>query len=378
LHNRHDRNQRAITASDFRQRRVVTFSFGRHIKKTVVNYPGLMLCWFMPIFSRLLIASALAVFLATGAEAGPPEELAKFSGLANPDIASVVGGKVLTERGSGAQGRDLAVEALFFMRLSPDKGADFIRGWTGTKYPELETYMHGSVSGQPSAADFKKLSSVPNSGPVKLLVANTVKLDAAKPQLHVSQEEAQRAPHNASSSAMSPEVANYWSDVLANRARAFVSSGVSGQPPYFLNGEKVQVSSEISRLLKSRGKWQSQFSDLLSASGYQNSGGKFSLFWTMFDVERQAALALGGFYSKAASGGSWQALDLQYYASSGHYALVTFYQLWPAEGGTLVWRGDLVSAPGLGDLRGVERLASSGVMVKRIEKSINRMKQDAR
>jgi hypothetical protein len=98
----------------------------------------------------------------------------------------------------------------------------------------------------------------------------------------------------------------------------------------------------------------------------------------MFDVERQAALALGGFYAKPAGGGSWQALDLQYYASTGHYALITLYQLWPAERGTLVWRGDLVSAPALGSLRGVERLASSGVMVKRIEKTINRMKQDAR
>ncbi|HJT80728.1 MAG TPA: hypothetical protein VJ719_05980 [Chthoniobacterales bacterium] len=326
----------------------------------------------MRILSHLSLTSAIAVFLTISAQAGPAEELAKFSGMSNADIPSVVGGKVLTERGSGAQGRDLAVEALFFIKLSPEKGADFIRRWTGTKYPELETYMHGSVG------DFKKLASAPNSGPVKVLVANTVKLDPQKPQLHVSQEEAQRAPHNASPDAMSPEVAKYWSDLLANRARAFASSGVSGQPPYFFNGEKVQVGSEISRLLKSRGKWQSQFSDLLSSSGYQNSGGRFSGFWTMFDVERQAALALGGFYAKPASGGSWQALDLQYYASSGHYALVTLYQLWPVEGGSLVWRGDLVSAPQLGTLRGVERLASSGVMVKRIEKTINRMKQDAR
>jgi hypothetical protein len=326
----------------------------------------------MRIPTHLLLTGALAVLLANNAEAGPAEELAKFSGISNPDIASVVGGKVITERGSGAQGRDLAVEALFFVKLSPEKAADFIRGWTGTKYPELETYMHGSVS------DFKKLASAPNSGPVKVLVANTVKLDPQKPQLHVSQEEAQRAPRNASSEAMSPEVAKFWSDLLSNRARAFASSGVSGQPSYFFNGEKVQVGSEISRLLNSRGKWKSQFGDLLSSSGYQNSGGKFSGFWTMFDVERQAALALGGFYAKPASGGSWQALDLQYYASSGHYALVTLYQFWPTEGGSLVWRGDLVSAPQLGTLRGVERLASSGVMVKRIEKTVNRMKQDAR
>ena len=332
----------------------------------------------MRILTHLSVTSALAVLFVTSAEAGPSEELAKFSGISKLDIAAVTGGKVLTERGSGAQGRDIAVEALFFIPLSPEKGADFIRRWNSTKYPDLETYLHGSISGQPSPADFKKLGSVASSAPVKVLVANTVKLDPQKPQLNVSQEEAQRAPRNASPNAMSPEVANFWSELLANRARAFASSGVSGQPPYFLNGEKVQVSSEISRLLKSRGKWQSQFSDLLGSSSYQNSGGKLSLFWTMFDVDRQAALALGGFYAKPANDGSWQALDLHYYASTGHYALITLYQLWPVERGTLVWRGDLVSAPALSYASRVERLASSGVMVKRIEKTINRMKQDAR
>jgi len=332
----------------------------------------------MCIFSRLLLAVALAVVFAVSAQAGPAEELAKFSGLSNPDINAVVGGKVITERGGGAQGRDLSVEALFFLPMPPEKSADFVRRWTGTKYPDLETYMHSAISGQPSPADFKKLASASNIPPVKLLVTNTVKLDPQKPQLHVSQEEAKRAPHNASTNGMSPEVANFWAELLANRARAFVSSGLSGQPPYFFNGEKVQVNSEVSRLLKSRSKWQSQFGDVLGASGYQNSGSRFSLFWTMFDADRQAALALGGSFAKPSSGGSWQGLDLQYYANTGHYALVTLYQFWPYQNGTLVWEGDLVSAPGLGTLHGVERLASSGVMVKRIEKSINHMKQDAR
>ena len=332
----------------------------------------------MRIFSRLSLATPFAVLFAISAQAGPAEELTRFSGLSNPDINAVVGGKVITERGSGAQGRDLSVEALFFLPMPPDKSADFVQRWTGTKYPDLQTYMHSSMSGQPSPADFRKLASAPNIAPVKVLVDNTVKLDPPKPQLHVNQEEAQRAPHNASADKMSPEVANFWAGLLANRARLFVSSGLSGQPPYFFNGEKVQVSGEVSRLLKSRGKWQSQFSDLLSASGYQNSGSRFSLFWTMFDADRQAALALGGSFAKPAGGGAWQGLDLQYYASSGHYALVTLYQFWPLQNGTLVWEGDLVSAPGLGTLHGVERLASSGVMVKRIEKSINHMKEDAR
>src|SRR3954462_2179516 len=101
----------------------------------------------MRILSRVLLAGALAVLFAVSGQAGPAEELAKFSGLSNPDINAVVGGKVITERGNGAKGRDLSVEALFLLPLSPEKSADFVRHWTGTKYSDLQTYMHSSVSG---------------------------------------------------------------------------------------------------------------------------------------------------------------------------------------------------------------------------------------
>ena len=331
-------------------------------------------------FRTSVAAAAAASLAATAYAADPATDLARFSGISKVDIAAVAAGKVLTGRGAARdQGRDLAVEALYFLPLPVDKSVDHLRQWNGSSYPELEVYLHGKMSGQTSAADFRKIASASGSGPVKAFVANTAKLDPQSPALHVSQEEAQRAPRGAAPAAMSPEIAAYWSELLAARARAFVSSGLSGQPPYFRNGEKVQVSGEVSRLLRSQAKWQTQFGSLLGAASLNSGGGgKFSLYWNMFDVDGQAALALGGFFAQSAAGGTAQAIDLQYYASAGHYALVTLYQLWPVEGGTLVWRGDAVSAPALGDLRGVERMASGGVMVKQIEKSINRLKQDAR
>ena len=329
--------------------------------------------------SRILLALA-AAFLAASASGEPATDLARFSGIAKPDIAAVIRGKVQTGRGAAReQGRDLAVEALYFLPLPVEKSVEHLRQWNGSDYPELEVYLHGKISNQPSAADFRKIASAPAGGPVKSFVGNTAKLDPQKPELHVSREEAQRAPRGAAPGAMSAEVAAYWSEILANRARAFVSSGLSRQPPYFRDGDNVQVSAEVSRLLRSQPKWQTQFGSLLAtASLNSGAGGKFSLYWNMFDVEGQAALALGGIFAQSTAGGTAQAIDLQYFASAGHYALVTLYQLWPVEGGTLVWRGDAVSAPALGDLRGIERMASGGVMVKQIEKSINRLKQDAR
>ena len=352
-----------------------------HWQKRLELTRGYAVLLAMRVLYQLPITIAIAYLgLQVSVQADPAGDLARFSGLPNPDIGAVVGGKVLTSSGKGSgQGRDLAVEALYFLPLPVEKSVEHLRRWNGTNYPELEVYLHGIVSAQPGAADFRKISSAPATGPVRALVANTVMLDPQMPQLHVSREEAQRAPRSASASAMTPEVAAFWGEILAGRARAFRSSGLSGQPPYFFNGEKVQVSAEVSRLLRSQGKWQSQFAPVLGAASLNSGGGgKFSLYWTMFDVEGQAALALGGFLAQGGAGGTSQAIDLQYYASAGHYALVTLYQLWPVKGGTLVWRGDLVSAPGLSALRGVERLASRSVMVKTISKSINRLKQDAR
>ena len=71
---------------------------------------------------------------------------------------------------------------------------------------------------------------------------------------------------------------------------------------------------------------------------------------------------------------------MTYYASNGYYAGITLYQMWPVDVGgqpaTLVWRGDMVSAPSLASLHGVERLASESAMMKDISKAVKLLKGD--
>ena len=78
------------------------------------------------------------------------------------------------------------------------------------------------------------------------------------------------------------------------------------------------------------------------------------------------------------SAGGAQTADVQYYASGGYFALVTLYQMWPVEGGTLVWRGDLIASPALGELRGMERMGSSAAMMKQIKQFVNAFLKDAK
>ena len=93
----------------------------------------------------------------------------------------------------------------------------------------------------------------------------------------------------------------------------------------------------------------------------------------MLEVEDEGVLTLGASYHRSTAGGGAQIADGLYYASGGYNVALTLYQLWPVEIGgrasTLVWRGDFISATSLGDLHGIERLASESAMRKDILKA---------
>jgi hypothetical protein len=92
-------------------------------------------------------------------------------------------------------------------------------------------------------------------------------------------------------------------------------------------------------------------------------------------------LTLGASYTRSTSGGGFQVADGLYYASDGFIVSLTLHQLWPIDLGgrpaTLVWRGDFTSANSLGELHGIERLASEGAMRKDIQKAVTVFQREA-
>jgi hypothetical protein len=182
--------------------------------------------------------------------------------------------------------------------------------------------------------------------------------------------------------ALPPKAAGFWSDLLFQRAQTFLSGGFNKLPPYETGGESVRATDEVARLLKDAPKVRTQFAPLIEANpvtGTKSAPPK-SHYWEMFDADGQAAVNLGVLYERA-NGDAYQAMDAQYYASGGYYTLLTFYQLWPVKIGgkdcTLVWRADLISAPTLANLRGVERMGSSTAMMRETKKSIESLLKDA-
>ena len=323
---------------------------------------------------RFFPVIAFGLALQSSAFADAATELPAFSAFKEVDLAKMAGGQVIASRGQPLSfPRGLSVQFCYLIPAPLQKAADLQQHWNATQHAELKVYLHGDLSAKPSADDFKKIATAPDNGPVRALVSATQKLDPAQPQIQMSRDEAKLfKPAPASHGGMPPAVETFWRNLLQHRAGAFAAGGFSRQPAYDSGGSSFTLQDEVTRLLKEQPKIRNQFSGFNGVlSGGAPSGSQ--LYWELSDVEGTATFSLGAFCAKAAGGG-WQAIDLHYYASGGYFALLTFYQMWPVKIGekqaTIVWRCDLLSAPSLSELHGVERLASATAMTKEIQKTI--------
>ena len=329
--------------------------------------------------SLLLLLLALRLGLTT-ARADAVSDLASFSIFGKVDLAQLAKSDVKTAHGPPMSNqRFIAVQSCYVASGSPSQQIEALRRWDPTKHRELKVFLHSDLPSNPTAANFEQLKNAPGNSSVRSFVAATQKLG---PDLQISREEAKKFSAGAGGGAMPASVAAFWADVLAARAKGFVSGGMSAQPPYDHAGSSVRGSDEVNGLLRDQGKIRSQFSGLLGATGIGRGAGslKPELYWELLDVDDQGVVTLGASYNRGGAGGAYQAADVLYYASGGYYVALTLYQMWPVtvegKSSTLVWRGDMISAVSLGSLHGVERLASESVMMKNITKAVALFRRD--
>jgi hypothetical protein len=332
------------------------------------------------LIPALAITGILALQI-TSANADPITELRSLSVFKDADLAKLSGGEVLAARGAAvSSGRALSVESAYIIRAPLKTAVGLQQRWNPNRHPELRVYYQADLTGKPS--DFQRLESLPSNSSVKAFVEATLRLPGDASKLQLSQAEARSfVPGGSTSGTVPASVGNFWTKVLTEREQSFVSGGLSAAAPYETTGVTIRPGDEVSQLVKDSSKVQTQFSGLISSTPI--GGGKGSLpgtpYWQVFEADGQAAVTLGSSYGKPVADG-WQLADLQYYASSGVYALTAFYQLWPVQldgkEATLVWRVDLTSASLLGNLRGVERLGSGAAMMREVQKSVKAFLRD--
>ena len=325
----------------------------------------------LPLLRFLVFA---AVMPAAALVADPITEMGTFSVFGKIDLGELANGAVKTAAGAPMNTpRYLSVQSCFVIPKPPAKVIEAMKQFDPSAHHELKVYLHSDLPASPAAANFSKLANPPSNSAVKSLTAATEKMS---PELQLSRAETQKF------SSGQPVFA-FWTDVLTKRAQDFVARGAAGEAPYDHTKEAVQPGRELSSLVRQQDKINRQFAGFLGNTGF--GGGKGSLkpdlYWELLEVEDEGVLTLGASYTRATGAGGFQAADGLYYASGGYYVALTLYQMWPVDLGgrasTLVWRGDFISAASLGELHGVERLASEGAMKKDISKAVNVFQREA-
>lgn len=325
----------------------------------------------MKILSLPRFLFLLALFPTAAALADPVSEMAGFSVFGKVDLGQLAGGEIRTAAGAPmSTPRYLSVQSCFVLQKSPAQVLQAMKQFDPTAHRDLKVFLHANLPGSPSPANFSRLQNAPNNSAVEALRAATEKM---APELQMSRAEAQK-PQSFS---------DFWSALLAKRATSFASGGAAAQPPYDRSGAALQPAREFSSLVRQAGGVSKQFGDFLGATGL--TGGRGSLkpdpYWELLQVEDDGVLTLGASYRRATSGGGYQVADGLYYASGGYYVALTLYQLWPVDlggrPGTLLWRGDFISAASLGELHGIERIASEGAMKKDISKAVSAFQSEA-
>jgi hypothetical protein len=305
--------------------------------------------------------------------ADPISEMAEFSVFGRVNLAELEKGGVMTAAGSPmSTERYLSVQSCFLIPQPPAKVIAAMRQFNPAAHRELDVLFHTDLSGPPTAADFSKLNRPADNRALQTLSAATEKMS---PDLQISRTEAQAFSPGKSFFA-------FWSELLAKRVQTFLVSGAAGEPAYDHTRNPVQPGKEFAGLVRQQPKVNRQFGSLLGSTGL--TGGKGSLkpelYWELIEVEDAGVLTLGASYTHS-NGGGYQVADGLYYASGGFNVSLTLHQLWPIDLGgrpsTLVWRGDFTSATSLGELHGIERLASEGAMRKDISRAVTIFQHEA-
>jgi hypothetical protein len=326
-------------------------------------------------FARLTYILMLSLLCWAGRfaqAADPGAEMAAFSVFDKVDLNELAK-TPKTVHGPPMSGRYLSVQSCYVMPGEPSRIVQAMQQWDPTRQRDLKVFLHSDLPSSPNPANFAKLKNAPNNSSVSAFVNATEKLS---PELQISREEAKKlnAGGGGGGGSMPESVAAFWIDLLANRAKLFMSGGTAAQPPYD-HAANVRPNDELKTLLKQQGKIQKQFSDFLGSTAIGRGAGSLPAepYWELLDVDDRGVVTLGASYVKKNGEGA-QTADVLYYSSGGYYVALTLHQMWPVtvdgKPSTLIWRGDMISSASLESLHGVERLASEGAMVKDISRSV--------
>jgi len=324
----------------------------------------------------------MAITAVTAAD--PVVELESFSRIENVDLSKLVDGEIAAQRGALMEfPRGLSVEACFVVKRTPAETMEQMRTWDASPHEDLKLYFHKAIQSPAKMEDFQEMKLERALPAFRWLVEKTAAISSDRNALQISRKDLTKASEWLGKGRAPAEgAAQFWKKLLLTKTIDFQEKGLKGDFTYDFENEPIWVENELQSLLAESPVVEKRFHSFLSQTPLVK-GAPFpaaSYDWELLDISGHAAFNLGAFYMKEIEPGHYQGLDCTYYSSSGIYASFTLIEVWPVQiagaPASLVWEEDVVSAPSLATVHGVERMASGKVMLQEFKESLRYFCED--
>ncbi|CAN5552870.1 hypothetical protein BH18VER2_BH18VER2_06360 [soil metagenome] len=306
----------------------------------------------------------LGLFLAVaaGASAAPLEDLPALSLFPQVDLAKLKGGHIMVERGPvGDFPRGIYLESCYFIQVSMKDVGDAFLHWNPLDHKDSDVRLYREFLPPPAADVFHSLKLNRALAEDRWLLDETTRVaKGGEPgDLHLTKEEAGIVRQHAT------DPSKAWSEILRRRSEAAASGGLPAVAPYGTD-RSISPRSEFRGLLKMAPKAAKHFRPITQTKPFTPGGKPPSEtigYWNAEKVNKHTSLQLGLFAAQK-SVDSWQLVDCLYYPSDTYFMSLNLFQLWPVDGGTLVWQVSFVSAPFRAYLGGIDRHVAGKMMTE--------------
>ncbi len=330
---------------------------------------------------------AVSLLAIAGAQADPLQELKSLSHLPPVDLARLKSGEIVTRRGAeGDFSRGISLESCYFIPAPVATVGARLLHWDPTKHPEMETRLYREYEMASSREAFQKLRLTASVTNDRWLLDHTYAIadGGAAGDLHLTASEVELigkgVPKKGAASAQTREAqANaVWGEILRRRSDDLAKGGISAVAPYGAD-QSISPGSEFRGLLTLNPAATKHFRPILGAGPLLANGPAAADeavgYWETAQVRGHTTLQLGVFAARN-SGDSWQLVDCVYYPTDTYFMVLDLFQLWPADGGTVVWQLGFVSAPFRSYLGGADRYIAGKQMTGETIQTIKAFRGD--
>jgi hypothetical protein len=326
------------------------------------------------LFSLGKKPSLLLILATVAAQAAPLDELRALAQLPSPDLAKLKLGEIVSQRGPlGDFSRGIFLESCYFIHAPMEVVGNGLLHWDPVQHRDLEVRLYREYRLPPPLDAFKKLQLSSGISDDKWLLAQTaaVARTAEPGDLHLTNEEVALLRRQ------SRPPSEVWQEILRRRSEALARGGLAAVAPYGPD-KSISPGSEFRGLLSLAPKAARHFQPITEAQPLVATGKPASVavgYWEATKVRDHTTLQLGLFAARK-SPLSWQLADCVYYPSDTYFMALDLFQLWPVDGGTLVWQVGFVSAPFRSYLGGVDRYIAGKQMTQETLDTIKAFRAD--